>query len=191
MLITGQTRDYTYENILPPNAICAEIGVDEGLNAERIIKISKPKELYLIDPWDPYVYKHMTDLEAKDYVSILEIRYNNVKDKYKNNKSVKIIRETSISASKNFKDEYFDWVYIDADHDYNSVKEDIEHWYPKVKMGGFIGGHDYIDNNTNNKKPVKRAVDEFIENNYLELYYKGNGKIFADGNTDWAIKKPL
>ena len=36
-------------------------------------------------------------------------------------------------------------MYIDARHDYESVKEDLEHWLPKVKLGGIVAGHDYVD----------------------------------------------
>ncbi len=36
-----------------------------------------------------------------------------------------------------------DFVFIDADHSYEAVKQDIAHWLPKVKAGGWIGGHDY------------------------------------------------
>ena len=39
--------------------------------------------------------------------------------------------------------EKLDFVYIDANHNYECVKEDIEHWYPKVKVGGIIAGHDF------------------------------------------------
>jgi hypothetical protein len=55
-----------------------------------------------------------------------------------------MIRATSEIASDIFADESLDVVYIDANHAYDFVKQDIELWYPKVKKGGYIGGHDYI-----------------------------------------------
>ena len=57
--------------------------------------------------------------------------------------NVKIMKMTSIEASKRFEDNYFDMVFIDANHGYKSIKEDIEVWYPKVKQGGVISGHDF------------------------------------------------
>lgn len=51
----------------------------------------------------------------------------------------------STDAAKKLKDNYFDYVYLDARHDYCAVKEDIEHYYPKLRPGGILGGHDYID----------------------------------------------
>jgi len=52
-----------------------------------------------------------------------------------------LIQEYSTVASKNFPDNSFDFIYIDGFH--AKVEEDIVHWLPKVKDGGFIGGHDY------------------------------------------------
>ena len=51
----------------------------------------------------------------------------------------------STDAAKKLKDNHFDYIYLDARHDYCAVKEDIEHYYPKLRPGGIIGGHDYID----------------------------------------------
>lgn len=59
------------------------------------------------------------------------------------NKFVNPIRMTSVEASKLYEDESLDFVYIDGAHDYISVKQDIEHWYPKVKVGGHIAGDDF------------------------------------------------
>jgi predicted O-methyltransferase YrrM len=58
---------------------------------------------------------------------------------------IKLIRKSSVDASLDFEDEFFDLIYIDADHKYKSVKEDIQSWYPKLKFGGIIAGHDYDD----------------------------------------------
>jgi len=53
------------------------------------------------------------------------------------------IRMTSIEASKLYEDDSLDFVLIDAAHDYENVKKDIEHWYPKVRKGGVLAGDDY------------------------------------------------
>jgi len=53
------------------------------------------------------------------------------------------LRMTSVEASKLYEDNSLDFVFIDADHQYESVVEDILSWFPKVKNGGIIGGHDY------------------------------------------------
>ena len=55
-----------------------------------------------------------------------------------------MIRANSKIASNFFEDNSLDFVYIDANHAYEFVKEDIELWYPKVKSGGYVMGHDYL-----------------------------------------------
>ena len=67
-----------------------------------------------------------------------------------------------------------DMVYIDGDHAYESVKEDIELWVPWVKRNGFIAFHDY---GTPHTPGVVEAVDEFVEKYGYELFAKdGDGK---------------
>jgi hypothetical protein len=68
------------------------------------------------------------------------------------------IRMDSIEASKKYEDNSIDFVFIDANHDYDYVKKDIEAWFPKVKTGGVIAGHDYHKH----WKGVVKAVDEFF-----------------------------
>lgn len=67
------------------------------------------------------------------------------------------IKMTSIEASKLFEDESLDFIFIDGSHDYVSVKQDINHWFPKVKKGGYIAGDDYVWPET------KKAVEEFFD----------------------------
>lgn len=87
---------------------------------------------------------------------------------------IKIIKEYSIEASKLYEDEYFNIVYIDASHEYEDVKKDVQSWYPKVKKGGFICGDDY----TRGWPGVVKAVDELL----------GEG-VKVIGNQQWWIKK--
>lgn len=181
--IVGTSRDFLFSEILSKNCICAEIGVDEGINAQRIINISKPEKLYLIDLWGYTNLRNIPEEKRNRLTQGSKISYETVKEKFKNNKNINIIRKLSVEASKQFKDKYFDWVYIDASHDYESVKEDIESWWPKIKFGGFLCGHDYFNE-------VEMAVNEFCKNNNLKLYYKGNNQPqSADGPSDWSIKK--
>lgn len=78
---------------------------------------------------------------------------------------IKPIRMTSEEASKNFEDNSLDFVFIDAAHDYESVRNDINFWYPKVKEGGIIGGHDYPS-----WEEVTRAVDDWSKENNKEIF---------------------
>jgi len=86
------------------------------------------------------------------------------------------IKLCSIEAAKLYRDNSLDFVFLDASHDYESVKEDIFAWYPKLKLGGKIGGHDY------NWDTVKCAVHDFLGTNRL---YTDNHHIIPS----WLIKK--
>jgi predicted O-methyltransferase YrrM len=86
---------------------------------------------------------------------------------------INIVQKASIEASKLMPNEYFDIVYIDASHDYKSVKEDILHWLPKVRQGGVICGDDYSPRWLG----VIRAVDETL------------GKVNRSGLRQWWKKK--
>lgn len=61
-----------------------------------------------------------------------------------------------------------DVAYIDADHAYEAVRDDIAVWYPKVAVGGALCGHDYHAA-TNVWPGVRRAVDEFVAQHRLTL----------------------
>jgi hypothetical protein len=69
------------------------------------------------------------------------------------------IRLSSLDAVNLYPNRSLDFVFIDASHEYNDVKKDILSWYPKIKKGGFIAGHDYTTFDG-----VKQAVDELIIN---------------------------
>jgi predicted O-methyltransferase YrrM len=94
--------------------------------------------------------------------------------------TVELIKNSSIEASKRFPDSYFDFIFIDASHDYQSVKEDLNLWYPKLKEDGMIAGHDFEE-----KLPVELAKklwekensDEF--EHYNKIYKCHPGVIYA------------
>lgn len=73
----------------------------------------------------------------------------------------KLLRHGSIEASGKFAAGSLDFVYIDGAHDYESVRADIEAWWPKLAPGGVLAGHDFDDQPIH--EGVKRAVVEFAE----------------------------
>lgn len=75
------------------------------------------------------------------------------------------IKLPSVAAANMYSNNSLDFVFIDAAHEYESIKADIEAWYPKVKIGGYIGGHDYVPG----KYGVYLAVDERFDKDF-QLY---------------------
>lgn len=71
------------------------------------------------------------------------------------------LRMPSLFAAKIYKDESLDFVFIDAAHDYNNVLADITAWFPKIKPGGIIAGHDYGNKDF---PEVAQAVNTFFKN---------------------------
>jgi hypothetical protein len=77
---------------------------------------------------------------------------------------VTVLQMTSEEASKTYADNSLDAVFIDAAHDYANVKLDILSWYPKLKSGGIMMGHDYPnpDDPNGGFEDLKRAVNELV-----------------------------
>jgi len=70
---------------------------------------------------------------------------------------VNIIQSDSVSAASNYEDNSLDFVFLDAAHTKSAVFRDLEAWYPKVKVGGTIAGHDYYPNRINSRSHMNRA----------------------------------
>ncbi len=94
-------------------------------------------------------------------------------DEVAKNYPVVKMKMTSEEASAYFKDGVFDFIYLDGNHNYEFVRQDIDLWLPKVKRGGYFGGHDY----SNLALPgVMKAVEETF------------GKVFAYSDMSWMVK---
>lgn len=114
-------------DILPKNCICAEVGVWKGDFSQEILDHLNPQKLYLIDPWlytPSYNESWYGGAEAKNQEDMDKI-YRDVIEKFKNDSRVKILKMSSIEASKIFPNNYFDFVYIDSCHLYEYVKQDL------------------------------------------------------------------
>jgi predicted O-methyltransferase YrrM len=72
---------------------------------------------------------------------------------------ISVIQNYSTEASKLYEDNSLDFVFIDGDHSFSAVTDDIEHWLPKLKANGLIAGHDYTQEYINSVVP---AVDTFF-----------------------------
>ena len=166
-IINTKTRHVLLRK-MPKNSVCAEIGVYKGDFSKKILSIVNPKKLHLIDPWQyesEEVYKTAWYGGGAGSQRNMDDVYQEVVDRFKVDiESGKIVmqRKSSESAIKDIPDNYFDWIYIDANHQYEFAKKDLELYYNKVKKQGFITGDDYTEGGWW-QGGVKKAVDEFIQ----------------------------
>jgi len=140
-----------------------EVGVWKGMSAcfmaVEIINSGKNIKFDCVDTWD-YVETSI-EIDKSQFENLFDVFLNNI-EPVKN--TINIVKSISWDASKNYQDNSLDFIFIDAGHDYESVSKDLKSWYPKVKLGGVIAGHDYHDNGT---CKVFSAVNDYITNNKI------------------------
>jgi Methyltransferase domain len=159
----GDDRDFLLER-LPKGSVCAEIGVWKGDFSQKILETAQPSALHLIDPWvfvSSFPKRLYGGKSAKSQ-SDMDAIYQAVRAKFSEIPQVHIHRQRSHDAVSSFADGFFDWVYIDGDHSYEAVRQDLNLWTPKVKRGGFVAGDDYGWHDEKGERSVQRAVDEFV-----------------------------
>lgn len=157
---------FTYPNLyksmvekFPSGSKFVEVGSWKGKSAAfmavEVANSNKNIEFYCVDTWQG-------SSEHKEFEN-LDGLYNLFLENMKSLKNYyKPIRKTSLEAASLFKDESLDFVFIDASHEYEDVKNDIKTWLPKVKTGGFLAGHDYYVGEYDYFPGVKKAVDECL-----------------------------
>ena len=119
--------------------IGAEIGVDAGLYTRVICKGIPNLKLYCVDAWTMYPeYRDKFTQEKMDSAKANAMQRVLAYD-------VDFIDKFSMDAVKMFPDKSLDFVYIDANHEYPFVTQDIIHWSRKVRSGGIVAGHDYYE----------------------------------------------
>jgi hypothetical protein len=168
---------FTYPNLYTfiPNyfgegAVFVEVGVWKGRSicflATEVVNQNKNQKVYGVDIWEfPPEYIPLSELandtENKDWIYDIFLKnIEPVKD------YIIPIRKPSLEAVNQFEDNSIDFVFIDAAHDYENVKNDILAWLPKIKKDGIIAGHDYTKNENDG---VVKAVNEVFGIDKIEI----------------------
>lgn len=163
----------------PNNSHFVEVGSWKGKSAAymavEIINSQKSIKFDCVDTWEGTPGEH----EGQD-----AIINNTLFDEFKSNIQsvshiVNPIKKTSVSAAVDYPDNSLDFVFIDANHQYEPVLNDLAAWYPKVKRGGLLGGHDFMVDPDNG---VALAVKDFLKHKNIE-----NINLFS---TTWLTTKP-
>jgi cephalosporin hydroxylase len=183
-----------------PNGKGAEIGTFKGEFAKEILQ-NWSGTLYMIDVWRPLGEEYLDSSNHAAHSAAYSETMGNISG-YEDRGIM--VRATSEVAADMFERESLNFVYIDANHAYDFVVQDIKLWYPKVKSGGYLCGHDYINidwyndpNFLENKKDkhiwngdfyhgvfgVNPAVDEFCKKFNFDL------TITKEWFGSWMIKK--
>jgi len=138
----------------------AEIGVFFGKSAGSFRVLFPEAKLYLIDPWELSEEYLATgappSCKPEDYPEA----FRTVTQLFAHDPNVQIFRSTSKDAVSLVPDK-LDLVFIDGDHSYEAVKEDISLWSKKVRPGGILSGHDYDEVLF---PQIVKAVDESLQN---------------------------
>lgn len=163
--------------LIKPGFKCLEIGVWRGDYSAEILQ-QKPGELHLVDPWafqPEFGRKWYGGMKAKQQQD-MDAVYDSVVARFKEELcfGVQIHRGFATELSKIFQDEYFDWIYIDGNHEYDYVLQDLQNYKSKVKKGGFLTGDDYTWKNDEGILTVKKAVELFVKTENLKLETHGS-----------------
>lgn len=140
----------------------AEVGVFKGQFSQHLLQTWECRQLTSVDPWREFpsaeyvdVCNLAQDMQERNFLETRQ-RLNPFGDRSQ------LLRATSEAAAGTIAEATLDFVYLDAQHHYEAVRDDIRAWYPKVKSGGVLGGHDYLDGViASGVYGVKQAVDEW------------------------------
>jgi hypothetical protein len=153
-------RTELYKLMPKRKLIGAEVGVASGLHSNEILMNWNIKKLFLVDAWECMPTQKG---DASSPQSWHDFNHESTVRLMKNHGAkFKILRGLSTAMAKNIINESLDFVYIDSDHSYEGVMADLKAWTPKVKKGGLVSGHDYL----NKAYGVFEAVKDFTQGEF-------------------------
>jgi len=141
--------------------ISVEVGCGYGQHSKQILENTNVEKHYMVDQYKYYPNDGFSDgikninapisLDQKfdDFCEMVKLQVEPFSSR------VEFIRKTSIEASNDFQDNSIDAIFVDANHEFKYVLEDLYAWWSKIKSGGLMAGDDYW------MEDVKRAVHFF------------------------------
>ena len=153
--LVGLARNYQWK-------VFAEIGASPGGLAEGLI------------PKTSLIYLGVERVPSLKFYGVFMRTDSYSKELGRQKKPFGFLRMNSDEAASIIGNEVLDAVFIDAQHNYKDVLEDIRMWHPKVKKGGFIGGHDFNPWGEPNRGGVAKAVSEYYKDFNLFVEPSGN-----------------
>ena len=153
-----------------------EVGTERGQYAKAMLTRNPDLKLYCVDPWIAYQgYREHVTQEKLDWL------YSEAVTRLEGLNAV-LVRKFSHDAAADFKDESIDFVYIDGNHEFRHVVNDIADWTPKVRKGGIVSGHDYIQrNNEGYLMGVVEAVTGYVGAYHIDPLFVVGTKPIVEG----------
>ena len=158
----------------------AEIGVYVGDFTEKFCRLGIG--VHAIDPWIAYSGMGRT-FQAQGAMDKI---YQKARERLSKYDCAHIVKKDSLEAVWEFEDKSLDFVYIDGDHDFRHIAEDLYEWAKKVRPGGMVSGHDYWRSSARARNVVihvKPVIDAYVEMFDIDKFYVfGEGK---DKHPSW------
>jgi len=157
---TKCSRKATFSKILRRigATIGAEVGVERAVYSKILCSRVPNLKLYGIDCWESYP-EYRTHVTQKNQDHFFLRAKERMKDY-----NFQQVKEYSVEAAKRFEDGVLDFVFIDSNHAYKYAKQDLKAWHPKVRKGGIVAGHDYMNGTYRGEDyGVKDAVNEWVK----------------------------
>lgn len=166
-LAKGDPRAVVFQ-ALPRDSVGVEVGVWKGDLSAKLLKRVRPKKLLLVDPWlfDPRFAGSLFGGASAKSQADMDMIWRKVCKRFATEIAqgiVSVHRSSSVEFAGSVAAETLDWVYIDGNHTYEYVLEDLRAWYPKVRPGGLVAGDDYDRPDAWWDDGVTKAVMEFVK----------------------------
>ncbi len=155
--------------LVPDGGRMVEVGSYKGRSLSSIAELIKEKDLkvFAVDPFLEFVQDEraimqtdrrlartlirlgfdvdpIPEVQVTSFDSDVEETMRQTLKEFGLRRHVRLAKKTSVAAAKMVPDDSVDFVFIDGDHSHDAVTTDIYTWWPKLREGGFMGGHDYI-----------------------------------------------
>lgn len=177
--VVAKDRYELVRELFPRGGVVVEVGVQHGRFLESIDQACEPRALFGVDVWRWIAGEYEKD-PANRPDAEREAEYREARQRVGVRSHVALLRMQSLEACRLFADESLDAVYLDADHTRPGFTLDLNLWWPKVREGGILSGHDYCEREWIAVKPV---LDDFVRNYGMDLMLSGEPEW-----PSWAVR---
>lgn len=168
-----------------------EVGVERGHYSLAICEANPGVHLTCVDAWTAYRgYRDHVDQQKLDRF------YAETQERLAPFRHVRLLRQFSVEAAKDFADGSLDFVYLDGNHNLPNVIADLTAWTPKVRVGGIIAGHDYAKHRWPNQIHVVQGVQAWTSAYDIRPWFvlgrteKREGELRDDARSWFWVHEP-